>query len=96
MAHTMSASVLKNGQCRSQILPRKGCETRRLYDLFQANKGRTIDFVVTSRSRPKIISLVDTYGLDIRCVRYRKWCLCGEWFGKVYVDYVAEQEKGDV
>ena len=46
-------------------------------------------------------ALIDVYGLDIRSRSHpgawgtgsseREYILAGEWFGKVYVDYIAEQ-----
>lgn len=60
--------------------------------MFQSSKGAPVEFGCTSRRVNRGISdLTDYYGLDIRRVGYRRCMLCGEWFGKVYIDYVAER-----
>jgi hypothetical protein len=44
-----------------------------------------------------LFQLRDFYGLDIRCIRYGKWCLCGEWVvGGGYIDYVAARHQDAV
>jgi hypothetical protein len=73
-----------------QSLPREGTKLREIYDLFQANKGLPIAF----KSDPhgtRVANLINFYGLDLRCIRQGKWVLAGEWFGKVYVDYIAQR-----
>jgi len=76
-------------------VPREGTAIREIYDLFQANKGVPIEFTIP-RNRRVVDSLIDFYGLDIRCLHRgrrhcgkSRWVLAGEWFGSVYVDYVA-------
>lgn len=74
-----------------QQIPRRGTEIRRTYDLFCANKGKVVRFT-RNPTNPNIVNqLRDVYGLDIIRLQNRKWCLVGEWFGKVYIDYVAEK-----
>lgn len=91
MAHTLSASDLKGRRIRRPDLPAGGTRTRELYDMFMANKGVPIGFGKNQRDGAVFARLTDTYGLDIRSLGYRRWVLAGEWFGKVYVDYIAER-----
>lgn len=71
--------------------PREGTRLREIYDLLQSNKGTPTDFTCRKRDTNRIDQLRDFYGLDIRNIGYRRWLLAGEWFGKVYIDYVAER-----
>lgn len=81
-----------------QDIPRSGTRLRRLYDLLQANKGAA---VVVEYGGPAlgcdVRCLTDFYGLDVRVARqgYRErrstYILAGEWFGRVYIDYIAER-----
>lgn len=81
-----------------QIAPREGTRLRAIYDLFQSNKGKPVEYHSTV-DKAAIPKLIDFYGLDIRCLqngssrtgRKSQWVLAGEWFGKVYIDYIAEQ-----
>lgn len=74
------------------LLPTAGTRLRKIYDLFQANKGRPIAFLTRDHGGTnQIAALVDYYGLDIICLRRGQWLLAGEWFGRVYVDYVAQR-----
>lgn len=89
MRHATASQLTGYRRAPVQAAPREGTKLREVYDLFQANKGRVISF-----TRPAAYiteSLTDYYGLDLRCVGYRKWVLAGEWFGKIYVDYVSER-----
>lgn len=70
--------------------PRVGTAIRAIYDQFMSNKGSIIPYSKKSNSR-QIQDLTDYYGLDIRRVGYGRYCLVGEWFGKVYIDYLAER-----
>lgn len=72
-----------------QQLPREGTEIRRAYDLLYANKGTPVKISFGWHSR--LENLRNIYGLDIVKTRKGEWCLIGEWFGKVYIDYVAEK-----
>jgi hypothetical protein len=61
------------------------------------NRGRWVDispssFGIKYSGHMGSISeaLINRYGLDIR-KGHGKWLLAGEWFGKVYIDYVVEQ-----
>jgi len=96
---TLSAARLK-GKCPAgQDRPRPGTLTRRMYDLLVANKGIPLDVPLTmfegTRARGQAAAIIEAlrniYGLDIRKLGVRRWVLAGEWFGKVYVDYIAEK-----
>lgn len=89
-----SAAVAKRGRGKAQRAPREGTLLRGIFDRLQANKGKIVEMGDLHPSPPSKRTLEDFYGLDIRCFgkpyhRGRLWCLAGEWFGKVYVDYVA-------
>lgn len=97
--HNLTAAELKrNKQSHAQNIPREGTKIRKVYDLFMGSKGKVIDFKVKQcgkcpRQGSRVISyLIDCYGLDIRRISNGKWCLVGEWFGKVYVDYVVNKD----
>ncbi len=71
--------------------PKDGTKTRHLYDIFKANKGRIVRIELLYR----IEYLRTIYGLDIRtCGKHnsRHYCLVGEWFGRVYIDYIANPQ----
>lgn len=84
-----------------QECPREGSQLRWIYDLLQENKGRPVEIESTKKAPigPQLVQLENIYGLDVRHVRNgssrtgRKstYLLAGEWFGRVYVDYVAER-----
>jgi hypothetical protein len=76
-------------------LPNEGTRVREVYDLFQNNKGSILNTTLNELGcdYTTISQLVDFYGLDIRRLGHRKWCLVGEWFGKTYIDYLAESIK---
>lgn len=84
-----------------QSSPREGTKLRRMYDLLMASKGLPLDtplamFGMTAESRSNnagiyIENLRNFYGLDIRKLEPGRWVLAGEWFGKVYIDYIAER-----
>lgn len=99
-----TAAQSKSGRWRRkaalQEKPRDGSRTRAIYDLLQAGKGRPVEIEITGKSSVGVIivQLENFYGLDIRrlqngscCTgRKSKYVLAGEWFGRVYVDYIAE------
>lgn len=87
MRHATASQLTGHRRAPVQSLPREGTKLREVYDLFQANKGVAISF----KRDHAVYFLVDFYGLDIRCVRQGQWVLAGEWFGKVYQDYIAER-----
>ena len=97
MAHSATAASIRGFHCNYQSKPREGSAVRKLYDRFMANKGIVIELVTHGTSRERRITyhqieqLRNTYGLDIRMIRYRQWVLAGEWFGGKYVDYIAER-----
>lgn len=78
---------------RSQSRPREGTKTRALYDLFYAHKGELILISAASNggSDTRLSQLIDVYGLDIRNIKAGCWILAGEWFGRKYVDYIAQK-----
>lgn len=83
----------RNSLIRSKE-PKKGTRIRKIYDLFISNKGTVIKFTHPAKGHNRIIQdLTDYYGLDIRKISRGEWVLAGEWFGKVYVDYIAERIK---
>lgn len=69
--------------------PKPGTKLRGIYDLFQENKGLPLHFPTSGSSG--LYQLTDFYGLDIIRLKKNTWLLAGEWYGKVYVDYVAER-----
>ena len=71
--------------------PKEGTRTRELFDLFYENRGIAVNYSTTGRDSQKISDLQNYYGFDLRKVAYGKWILAGEWFGKVYIDYIAER-----
>lgn len=91
--HCMTAAKIKGvrGGGPLQDKPREGTPLRETYDLFQANRGIPISYTRDRHRSMQIPQLQDFYGLDIRNVGYGRWLLAGEWFGRVYVDYVAER-----
>lgn len=92
MRHAPASQLLGRATVPVGASPRKGTRLRAAYDLFQANKGRPIAFLSGDFGGTNAIAaLVDYYGLDIRCLRRGEWILAGEWFGRVYVDYVAQR-----
>lgn len=84
-----------------QEKPREGSRLRQIYDVLQANKGAPVEIESTKKSPIgiQLVQLENFYGLDVRCVRNgscrvgRKstYILAGEWFGRVYVDYIAQR-----
>lgn len=99
-----TAAEIKAGKnhCAAQrdLIPREGTRIREVYDLFQSRRGLPVEFQTTDTAADKtiLIRLIDTYRMDIRCIRKGSrrvgrrslWLLAGEWFGRVYVDYVAQ------
>lgn len=81
-----------------QNVPREGSRLRAIYDLFQSRKGLPVEFY-QRRYGAEIRQLTDFYGFDIRRLqsgnsqtgRASLYVLAGEWFGKVYIDYIAER-----
>lgn len=90
MRHATASQLLGKRHASINSVPREGTKLREVYDLFQANKGRVVHFT-RPRSSDVIAHLIDFYGLDILCLKRGHWVLAGEWFGKIYVDYLAER-----
>lgn len=105
MARCLPASHLRSSKQRPagpklRDKPREGSRLRAIYDALQSNKGAPVEIHLDGN---ELRQLSDFYGLDIRNVRrgfHREGCqgwrepahlLAGEWFGRVYIDYVAER-----
>lgn len=82
-----------------QPLPKEGSRIRWIYDRLMENKGQPIPLKLNaSGDSRRMQSLQDFYGLDIRRLqsgnsrtgRSSLYVAAGEWFGRVYVDYIAE------
>lgn len=80
-----------------QEAPKEGSRIREIYDLLFANIGKAVDLGVGATDCHRIAALENYYGLDIRAVhrkhQHALYVLAGEWFGKIYVDYVADSEE---
>ena len=83
-----------------QDAPREGTFIRRAYDMFKQHPGLPIEFSLIGTPDPCVTrKLIDFYGLDIRMLqkgsskvqRPSIYVLAGEWFGRVYVDYIEER-----
>lgn len=85
-----SVARMKNKNQLFNEIPNEGTKCRKLYDLFISNKGKIINVSATIYPKTMIVYFIDFYGWDIRRVGKCKWILAGEWYGKVYVDYIAE------
>lgn len=90
-----SAASLKGTGRPRRKEPTAGTKIREIYDLFILNKGIVIRFTSQQgRGHDRAVQdLINYYGLDIRKISHGKWVLAGEWFGKVYIDYIAEHIK---
>ena len=76
-----------------QAEPSVGTKAREIWDLFQASRGKVIEFDAAAHTK-NISALRNYYGLDLRRIKKHRWCLVGEWLHDgTYVDYVAEPEK---
>jgi len=91
----------KSGTRQLRDAPGNGTKLRANWDVLQANKGVPVELAGEPRYiAMQIVQLVDFYGLDIRQVqrgfhggdisRPSLYVLAGEWFGRVYIDYIAE------
>ena len=83
----------------TQAVPKPGTLIRQNWDILQSSPGRPVTLVgCTGSINNQLRHLTDFYGLDIRLVRQGSsrvgrlstYVLAGEWFGRVYVDYIAE------
>ena len=86
-----SAARIKGKHCggRTNETPAEGTFLRKVWDLLQENKGKHTlkpKYIPTRDWGNATRDLRDFYGLDIR-----KGILVGEWFGRVYVDYLAQE-----
>lgn len=95
----LSATSIKRNCAykNSRSRPTEGSKIGALYDVLQASKGIPVEIVADRSTGPNFICLTNIYGLDIRLLqrgnkrtgRPTKVVLAGEWFGRVYVDYIA-------
>lgn len=95
MARCLSANDIKRHRApEHDSLPRQGTELRGVYDQLMASRGSVVpvgDLTARRNNLSGMYNLLqDYYGLDIRRL-HGGWLLAGEWFGRVYVDYVAER-----
>lgn len=81
----------RGGKIQNKI-PHEGTYVREVYDLFYSNKGKTIPFTYKKDNKIVLTQLQDFYGLDIRHMGKCKYCLAGEWFGRIYIDYTINPE----
>ncbi len=100
-----SANAAKHNKLNTKKAPELGTKLRELWDLLQIYKGEVVTDDLAVRFRYRCIEdLRDFYGLDIRCLNCKgagrgrgsqpgRWVLAGEWFGKNYVDYIAQKRK---
>lgn len=70
--------------------PVEGSRTREICEMFRNSPGIPIRWSKTNDDAPRLESLIDRYGLDIRRLGPEMWVLAGEWFGSEYRDYIAE------
>lgn len=90
-----------------QHKPCEGTIIRQVYDLLMANAGKSVAlFEGRNETKIKVVQtsinrLGYEYGLDIRLTQHgwkksnrpALYVLAGEWFGKIYVDYIADTEE---
>lgn len=67
-----------------------------MYDILMISKGIPVEVALCHwEGRHGAATMVEQlrsfYGLDIRKIQPGKWVLAGEWFGKTYVDYIADR-----
>lgn len=84
---------LRHDRIGASDLPREGTYVREVYDLFHSHKGIPIRFIAPRPARTVLTKLSDFYGMDVRRIRNGVYVFAGEWFGKVYIDYIAERLK---
>ena len=80
------------GKRTNQRQPKEGTQLRKAFDLFRANPGKPVHLYEIAgypRSGTIITQLTDFYGLDIKQVKRGYYMLIGEWFGSIYMDYLA-------
>lgn len=97
----LSAAQIKGRYACGSPKQRPDPESRlgMLYDAFKNSAGKPIPLKLTGADSNYPERLIDFYGLDIRRLqrgdsRTNKpsiWVLAGEWFGREYRDYIAEQ-----
>ena len=101
MAHQLSVTEIKQNSRHpnSRNVPREGTALRSFYDKLFSSPGCWQRFNNHSKFGPRpIVDLKNYYGLDIRRRRIPdgygtgefELMLAGEWFGRVYLDYVAD------
>lgn len=105
-ANTIKANARGKRSKQKRDVPDEGSLIRLLWDVLHANKGRFVPVsgLDTGYNKHSLYAargqLTDFWGLDIAYKPGKKgpkgykemsWCLVGEWFGKDYVDYLAER-----
>lgn len=101
MTRVPSPSMIKLGKEPPSKCPREGSSLRRLYDTLMFTKGRPC-YLLNAQfgAGPNFLGnaieqLRNFYGLDIRVTpsghHTRQYLLAGDWFGRVYVDYVVDR-----
>jgi hypothetical protein len=95
---TISAARMKgNSMGHANKVPTQGSRLRKIWDMFQGSRGVVLKVGLPQEDKNAIQQLRDFYGLDIRCIKYGHWCLCGEWVvGGGYIDYVAARHQDAV
>jgi hypothetical protein len=89
--HTTSVAAMKRQTASRPRRDRPHPNTKigQVYDYFQANKGKVVPYIQGNTRGTTMSQLIDVYGLDIRRMGHKQYALVGEWFGKVYIDYLA-------
>lgn len=104
-ATVASIKYPKRSRIQENSAPKAGTNIRSAYDLFKQHPGEPVEFKQFPNHITTIPKLTDYYGLDIRKVqqgnsrtgRPSLYMLVGEWFGRVYIDYVAQRiEQSDL
>jgi DNA-binding CsgD family transcriptional regulator len=109
--HTLPArrSIQPRKQRTKDARPRPHTKLGVLYDLFKAQPGIIIECTMQqlfpddhkSAISARVVRLRTDYGLDIRRLPHKRWCLVGEWIGDIYIDYteqrygLPQQQPGD-
>ncbi len=90
----------------TRLVPKDGTYIRQMYDMFKANPATPMylpGFRQYSRNGGALENLRNFYGLDIRAFGEqrppsgrqgrpsKRYWLVGEWFGKTYLDYIADR-----
>lgn len=81
---------LQSDACH-QLYPKEGTKLRKLFDWFNANKGKVVKLPnCHSHSGNYLLQLRDYYGCDIRRIKRGYYCFVGEWINDEYVSYIEK------